>query len=60
VLESRRIFQWHEMSNEFKNQWVDYVETEFDRREQGFWFMNGGPANLHHWLALHVSAVDED
>lgn len=38
----KTIFQWHEMPREFKNMWVDYVEREFDRREQGFWFMNNG------------------
>ena len=36
------IFQWNEMSSEFKNRWVDYIESEFDRREDGHWFMNNG------------------
>ena len=36
------IFQWNEMPNSFKNAWVDYIETEFDRREYGFWFYNNG------------------
>jgi hypothetical protein len=38
----KTIFQWHDMPREFKNMWVDYIEQEFDRREQGFWFMNNG------------------
>ena len=36
------IFQWNEKPNEFKNKWVDYIENEFDYREQGYWFMNNG------------------
>ncbi len=38
----KTIFQWHDMPREFKSMWVDYIEQEFDRREQGFWFMNNG------------------
>ena len=34
------IFQWNEMPNTFKAQWVDYIEDEFDKREQGYWFVN--------------------
>ncbi len=29
------IFQWNEMPSLFKSKWVDYIETEFDRREEG-------------------------
>ena len=36
------IFQWNEMSSDFKDRWVEYVESEFDRREQGMWFMSNG------------------
>lgn len=38
----KSIFQWHTMPKDFKSKWVDYIETEFDRREAGFWFMNNG------------------
>ena len=34
----KSIFQWNEMPTSFKNEWVDYIEEEFDRREKGFWF----------------------
>ena len=34
------IFQWNEKSKQFKDLWVDYIEQEFDYREQGFWFIN--------------------
>ena len=36
------IFQWNNMPSEFKSQWVDYIEKEFDNREDGYWFMNNG------------------
>ena len=36
------IFQWNEMSSEFKDTWGDYIEEEFERREFGVWFMNNG------------------
>ena len=36
------IFQWNEMPINFKNKWVDYIENEFDRREEGLWFLNNG------------------
>lgn len=38
----KSIFQWHNMNNEFKSKWVDYIENEFDRRENGFFFKNNG------------------
>ena len=34
------IFQWNEMPTAFKSKWVDYIETEFDKRELGHWFYN--------------------
>ena len=38
----KSIFQWHDAPDAFKSQWVDYIEEEFNRREQGYWFMNNG------------------
>ncbi len=38
----KSIFHWHDMPNDFKSKWVDYIENEFDRREHGFFFMNNG------------------
>jgi hypothetical protein len=36
------IFQWNDMPSPFKNSWIDYIEEQFDFREQGYWFMNNG------------------
>lgn len=55
------IFQWNEMPKEFKNQWVDYIERQFDFREDGYWFMNNGkPTYLtgSHWMYLQWSSID--
>ena len=55
------IFQWNEKPKEFKDQWVDYIEQEFDRREQGFWFMNNGVKTYitgSHYMYLQWSSID--
>ena len=41
------IFQWNEMPSGFKNEWINYIEEEFDRREQGFWFANNGNSEAY-------------
>ena len=55
------IFQWHEMPKEFKARYVDYIEEEFDRRENGFWFMNDGKPTYitgSHYMYLQWSKID--
>jgi hypothetical protein len=55
------IFQWNERPKEFKDRWVDYIEKEFDYREDGFWFMNNGkPCYITgaHYMYLQWSSID--
>jgi hypothetical protein len=55
------IFQWNEKPKEFKDRWVDYIEQEFDHREQGFWFMNKGVKTYitgSHYMYLQWSSID--
>ena len=55
------IFQWNEMPAEFKNRWVDYIEQEFDFRDQGFWFMNNGKPTYitgSHYMYLQWASID--
>jgi hypothetical protein len=55
------IFQWNDKPKEFKDRWVDYIESEFDRREQGFWFMNNGVKTYitgSHYMYLQWSSID--
>jgi len=55
------IFQWNERPKEFKNRWVDYIEQEFDYREQGFWFLNNGIKTYitgSHYMYLQWDSID--
>jgi len=55
------IFQWNEMPNEFKNNWVDYIEKEFDSRELGHWFYNNGEPTYitgAHYMYLQWTSID--
>ena len=55
------IFIWHGMPNSFKEQWVDYIEEEFNRREHGFWFANNGvPTYItgSHYMYLQWTKID--
>ena len=55
------IFQWHDTPPQFKNTWVDYIEQEFDRREEGLWFMNNGEPTYitgTHYMYLQWTKID--
>jgi len=55
------IFQWNDMSTDFKDSWVDYIEKEFDYRENGYWFMNNGvPTYITgaNYMYLQWSSID--
>ena len=57
----KSIFQWNEMPNSFKDQYVDYIEKEFDYREDGFWFLNRGiPTYItgSHYMYLQWTKID--
>jgi hypothetical protein len=57
----KSIFHWNEYPNSFKNEWVDYIEEEFNRRENGFWFNNNGvPTYLTgtHYMYLQWTKID--
>ncbi len=55
------IFQWNDRPSAFKNKWVDYIESEFDRRELGFWFYNNGKPTYitgSHYMYLQWTSID--
>jgi|TARA_R110001599_G_scaffold10986_5_gene52956 hypothetical protein len=55
------IFQWNDMPSAFKNQWVDYIENEFDSREDGHWFYNNGKPTYitgSHYVYLQWTKID--
>lgn len=57
----KTIFDWNKYDNEFKSKWIDYIETEFDRRENGFWFMNKKQKTYitgTHYMYLQWTKID--
>jgi hypothetical protein len=36
----KTVFDWKNYSEQFKEEWYDYIEEEFQRREKGYWFFN--------------------
>jgi len=57
----KTIFDWKEYSEEFKEDWYDYIETEFERREKGFFFYNKNKSTYitgSHYMYLQWSKID--
>jgi hypothetical protein len=57
----KTIFDWNKYDNQFKGKWVDYIETEFDRRENGFWFLNKKQKTYitgTHYMYLQWTKID--
>jgi hypothetical protein len=57
----KTIFDWNKYDNEFKTKWIDYIETEFDRRDNGFWFMNNKQKTYitgTHYMYLQWTKID--
>ena len=40
----KNIFDWRAYAEEKKADWFDYIDEEFKRRDEGFWFNNKGKA----------------
>jgi len=57
----KSVFQWNQTPIAFKNKWIDYIESEFDKRDHGYWFMNNGvPTYItgSHYMYLQWSSID--
>jgi len=57
----KNIFDWRNYPEEKKDQWYDYIDEEFKRREEGFWFMNNGKPTYivgTHYMYLQWSKID--
>jgi hypothetical protein len=57
----KSIFDWRDYPDDFKNKYIDYIEDEFTKREQGFWFYNKGiPTYITgtHYMYLQWSKID--
>jgi hypothetical protein len=57
----KSVFDWDEYPVEFKEKWYDYIDTEFKRREEGFWFYNKDKPSYitgTHYMYLQWSKID--
>jgi len=57
----KTIFDWRQYPDSSKEQWYDYINEEFNRRENGFWFYNNGTPTYitgTHYMYLQWSKID--
>ena len=57
----KNIFDWRAYPEEQKEQWFDYIDEEFKRRDEGFWFVNNGKPTYitgSHYMYLQWSKID--
>ena len=55
------MFDWEEYPLDFKEKWYDYIDKEFTRREEGFWFINKGKPTYitgTNYMYLQWSKID--
>ena len=54
-------FDWEKYPQDFREEWWDYIDEEFKRRDEGFWFYNKGlPTYITgtHYMYLQWSKID--
>jgi len=52
---------WDQYPRDFKEKWFDYINEEFNYREQGYWYYNNGTPNYitgTHYMYLQWSKID--
>ncbi len=57
----KNIFDWRDLPDDFKNKWHNYIDNEFKRREEGYWFENKGVATYitgSHYMYLQWTKID--
>jgi len=57
----KSVFDWERYPSNFKEEWYDYIDEEFKRREEGYWFYNRGVATYitgSHYMFLQWSKID--
>ena len=57
----KSVFDWDRCTNDFKEKWYDYIDSEFKRRDEGFWFYNNGVPTYvtgSHYMYLQWSKID--
>jgi len=57
----KTVFDWNNYPSLFKDKWYDYIDEEFKRRDEGFWFYNkGNPSYItgSHYMYLQWTKID--
>ena len=57
----KTIFDWKNYKEDFKEEWYEFIDKEFKRREQGFWFVNKDKPTYitgTHFVYLQYSKID--
>jgi hypothetical protein len=57
----KTVFDWDKYPSNFKENWYEYIDQEFTRREEGFWFYNKDvPTYItgSHYMYLQWSKID--
>ena len=57
----KSVFDWDEYPSDFKEKWYDYIDKEFKRRDEGFWFINKNKPSYitgTHYMYLQWSKID--
>ena len=57
----KTVFDWETYPDDFKEKHYTYIDEEFKRREEGFWFMNNGEPTYitgTHYMYLQWSKID--
>jgi hypothetical protein len=57
----KNIFDWRAYPDDQKEKWYEYIDEEFNRRDNGFWFTNNGKATYitgTHYMYLQWSKID--
>jgi hypothetical protein len=57
----KTIFDWKDLPADFKNKWHVYIDREFTKRDEGYWFYNkGNPTYItgSHYMYLQWTKID--
>jgi hypothetical protein len=57
----KSVFEWNKYPEHFKERWYEYIDEEFKRRDEGYWFNNKGIATYltgTHYMYLQWSKID--
>ena len=57
----KTVFDWRDYPEDFKETWYDYIDVEFKRREEGFWYVNKDVSTYitgTHYMYLQWSKID--